>query len=118
MMFNLLWPSIFIGLAAVLTYLCARAARSKRRFLKWGGATIAGLGAAAFALLGLVALMGIDRLQARRAPAPDLKVAGTPEEVQRGRAIAPAFCDPCHSSPGTLPGGRNMGEPLPMPLGR
>jgi mono/diheme cytochrome c family protein len=118
MILNLLWPSIFIGLAAVLIYLCARAAPSKRRFLKWGGAAIAGLGAAAFALLGLVALMGTDRLQARRAPVPNLKVAGTPEQVYRGQAIAAGFCDACHSSTGTLTGGRNMGEHLPMPLGR
>jgi mono/diheme cytochrome c family protein len=118
MTLNLLWPAIFIGLAAVLTYLCARAARSKRRFLKWGGAGLAGLGAAAFALLGLVALMGVDRLQARRAPVPNLKVVATPERVHRGQAIASAFCGACHSSTGTLTGGRNLGEHLPMPLGR
>ncbi len=118
MTINLLWPSIFIGLAAVLAYLCARAARSKQRFLKWGGAGVAGLGAAAFALLGLVALTGIDRLQARRAPVPDLKVAGTPEQIHRGRAIASAYCDACHSSAGTLTGGRNLGEHMPMPIGR
>ena len=67
MTLNLLWPSIFIALAAALAYLCARVARSKVRFLTWG-AGLAGLGATAFGLLGLVALIGIDRLQARRAP--------------------------------------------------
>jgi mono/diheme cytochrome c family protein len=115
---DLLWPPIFIGLAVALTYLCARAARSKRRFLKWGGAGLAGLAAAAFGLLGLVALVGLDRLQERRAPVPSLKVAGTPEQVHRGQAIASAFCDACHSSAGTLTGGRNLGEHMPMPLGR
>ena len=95
MTLNLLWPAIFIGLAAVLTYLCARAARSKRRFLKWGGAGLAGLGAAAFALLGLVALMGVDRLQARRAPVPNLKVVATPERVHRGHG---GFTQPTCSS--------------------
>jgi hypothetical protein len=70
MTLNLLWPSIFIALAAALTCLCARVARrSKVRFLKWGTAGLAGLGATAFGLLGLVALMGVDRLQAR-APCP------------------------------------------------
>jgi mono/diheme cytochrome c family protein len=115
---NLLWPSIFIALAAALTCLCLRAACSKQPFLKWGGAGLSGLGAAACGLLGLVALIGVDRLQARRAPVPDLKVAGTPEQVQRGRAIASAFCDACHSSTGTLTGGRDLGEHLPVPLGR
>jgi mono/diheme cytochrome c family protein len=123
MILNLLWPSIFIALAAVLTYLCARVARSrvarpKVRFLKWGTAGLTGLGAVAFGLLGLVALMGLDRLQARRAPVPNLKVVATPEQIHRGKAIASAFCDGCHSSTGTLTGGRNMGEHLPMPLGR
>jgi len=123
MTLNLLWPSIFIALAAALTYLCARVARSRVarprvRFLKWGTAGLAGLGAVAFGLLGLVALMGLDRLQARRAPVPNLKVVATPEQIHRGKAIASAFCDGCHSSTGTLTGGRNMGEHLPMPLGR
>jgi mono/diheme cytochrome c family protein len=118
MTINLLWPSVFIGVAAVLVYLCARALRSKRRFLKWGGAGLAGLAATAFGLLGLISLMGVDRLQARRAPVPDLKVAGTPEQVHRGQAIASAYCDACHSSAGTLTGGRDLGEHLPLPLGR
>jgi mono/diheme cytochrome c family protein len=118
MTFNLLWPLIFIALAAALIWLCARAARAKRHFLKWGGAGLAGLGAAALGLLGLVTLVGLERLQARHAPVPDLKVAGTPEQVHRGRAIASAFCDACHSSTGTLTGGRNLGEHLPMPLGQ
>ncbi len=118
MMLDLLWPAISIGFAAALTYLCVWAARSKRHLVKWGGAALAGLGAAAFGLLGLVALLGIDRLHARRAPVPDIKVAGMPEQVQRGHAIASAYCDACHSSTGTLTGGRNLGEHLPMPLGR
>jgi len=91
-----------VFLAAALTYLCARVARSKVRFLKWGTAGLAGLGATAFGLLGLVALMGVDRLQARRAPVPNLKVVATPEQIHRGKAIASAFCDGCHSSTGTL----------------
>lgn len=115
---SLLWPSISIVLAAALSWLSTRAARSKQRLLKWGGAGLAGLGAAGFALLGLVMLMGLDRLQARRAPVPSLKVAGTPEQIHRGQAIASSFCDACHSSTGTLTGGRNLGEHLPLPLGR
>lgn len=114
----LLWPAIFIGASAALTWLSVRAAHTKRRVVKWAGAGFAGFGAAAFCLIGLVALLGIDRLHARRAPVSDIKVAGTQVQVDRGHAIASAYCDACHSSTGTLTGGRNLGEHLPMPLGR
>ena len=114
----LLWPAIFIGCSAGLSWLSVWAAHGKRRIAKWAGAGIAGFAAAAFGLIGLIALIGIDRLHARRAPVPDIKVAGTPEQIQRGHSIAAAYCEACHSSTGTLTGGRNLGEHLPMPLGR
>ncbi|HZR86579.1 MAG TPA: c-type cytochrome [Bradyrhizobium sp.] len=114
----LLWPAMFIGCSVALTWLSVWTAHAKRRVVKWAGAGLAGFGAAAFGLVGLVALLGIDRLHARRAPVPDIKVAGTPEQIQRGHGIAAAYCDACHSSTGTLTGGRNLGEHLPLPLGR
>ena len=114
----LLWPAIFIGASAGMTWLSVWAAHAKGRLVKWAGASVAALGAAAFGLIGLVALLGIDRLHARRAPVPDIKVAATPGQIQRGHAIASAYCDACHSSTGPLTGGRNLGEHLPMPLGR
>ena len=83
MMANLFWPTIFIAIAVALTYLCSRVVHAKRRFQKWGGAGLAGLGAAAF---GLVALLGIERLHARHAPVPDVKVAGADSPWPRYRA--------------------------------
>jgi len=118
MTFNLFWPLSFFVLAAAFIWLCARAAHSKQRFLKWGGTGLAGIGAIAFGLLGLITLAGLERLNARHAPVPDLMIAGTPEQIHRGQAIASAFCDACHSSAGTLTGGRDLGKHLPMPLGR
>jgi mono/diheme cytochrome c family protein len=48
---------------------------------------------------------------------PDLKVAGTPEQIQRGQAIADSFCGACHSKTGALTGGVDMGRKLPIPIG-
>jgi mono/diheme cytochrome c family protein len=42
----------------------------------------------------------------------------TSERIHRGQAIASAYCDACHSSAGTLTGGRDLGAHLPMPVGR
>jgi mono/diheme cytochrome c family protein len=55
----------------------------------------------------------------RTAPIPDLKVAGTSEQIQRGEHIADAFCTSCHSVSKELPltGGVDLGKDIPMPLG-
>jgi hypothetical protein len=46
-----------------------------------------------------------------------LKVAGTPEQIERGRAISDGFCSACHSKTGTLTGGLNIGDDFPAPIG-
>ena len=48
---------------------------------------------------------------------PDLKVAGTPEQIQRGQAIANSFCDACHSKTGPLTGGVDLSKDFPIPVG-
>jgi len=55
----------------------------------------------------------------RTAPVPDLKVAGTPEQIERGKHIADSFCTSCHSVSKELPltGGVDLGKDFPMPLG-
>jgi mono/diheme cytochrome c family protein len=46
-------------------------------------------------------------------------VAGTPEQIERGKHIANAFCTSCHSVSKELPlaGGVDLGEDFPIPLG-
>jgi mono/diheme cytochrome c family protein len=46
---------------------------------------------------------------------PDIKVAGTPEQIQRGRAISDGFCSGCHST--TLTGGLDLGRSFAVPAG-
>ena len=60
---------------------------------------------------------GIAKSGSRRAAAPEIKIAATSEQIQRGQAIASGFCGACHSSSGTMTGGRDLGEHLPAPLG-
>src|SRR5690606_12229479 len=48
-------------------------------------------------------LVGLYRLHwPRTAPAPDLQLAGTPEQLTRGKHLA-YLCVQCHSSTGDLP---------------
>jgi hypothetical protein len=69
-------------------------------------------------MAGVIMIAGsVQTLHARGASAPDLNVAGTSEQIQRGRAISDGFCSACHSRTGTLTGGLDVGEDLPMSIG-
>lgn len=102
---------------AVLAILAIRALRLKGPFVRWGGASLAGL--AAIACLAPVVLMaaGLSKSRFRRAPTPDIAIAATAQQVQRGQAIASGFCGACHSSAGAMTGGRDLGAHLPLPIG-
>jgi mono/diheme cytochrome c family protein len=106
-----------IAAAALLAWSSFRASRAKNNFLKWGGAGLAALLSTAVTSASVIMIVGLFKLHARSAPAPDLKVAGTPEQIQRGQAISDGFCSACHSKTGTLTGGLNIGEHFPVPIG-
>ncbi|MEA2865934.1 MAG: hypothetical protein QOE39_649 [Bradyrhizobium sp.] len=116
-MFNFLGLILLITTAVLLSWASLRAWRTKNNFLKWGGAGLAALLSAAFTLVSVVALVGLVKLHARSAPAPDLKVAGTTEQIRRGQDISNGFCSACHSKTGTLTGGLDVGEDFPVPIG-
>ncbi len=102
MVLNILGLVVLIVAAALLAWSSVRALRNENRLLKWGGAGSAGLLAAmAFVVIVLMSA-GLLKLTARTAASPNLKVAGTPHQIQRGRDIADSFCGACHSRTGTL----------------
>jgi len=51
--------------------------------------------------------------------APEISVALTPENIQRGEHLANSFCTSCHSLNGKLPltGGLDLGKDFPINLG-
>jgi mono/diheme cytochrome c family protein len=116
-MLNVISLVVLIATATLLVCSSIRAWRAKNNFLKWGGAGAAALLATAVSLVSVLTLAGLFKLHTRSAPVPDLKVAGTPEQIQRGQAIANSFCDACHSKTGPLTGGVDLSKDLPIPVG-
>jgi mono/diheme cytochrome c family protein len=116
-MLELLGPAMSITTAALLVRTSLRIWRAENKFLKWGGTGLAAFFSAAVSLISLIMIVGLFKLHARSAPALDLKVAGTPEEIVRGQAISDGFCSGCHSKTGTLTGGLDVAQDLPVPIG-
>jgi mono/diheme cytochrome c family protein len=116
-MHNVVALLTLIAIVGLLVYASIRAARIKWTVVRWGGVGLSAVLAAAVSVLSVLTIVGLFKSQARYAPVPTLKVAGTPEQIQRGRAIADSFCDACHSTTGPLTGGENIGEHFPMPIG-
>jgi mono/diheme cytochrome c family protein len=116
-MFEFLALATSIIIATLLAWFGLRAWRAKNGFIKWGGTSLAALLSTAAMLISLIMVVGLFKLRARTAPAPITKVAGTPEQIQRGKAISDGFCSACHSKTGTLTGGLDIGKDFPMPIG-
>jgi mono/diheme cytochrome c family protein len=116
-MSNIIILLTLITVAVLLLWLSNRAWRIKNVFLRWSGASSAGILATASLLVCLVAVIGLYKQHIRSAPVPDLKVEGSLEQLQRGQAIADTFCGGCHSTSGTLTGGLDVGNDLPVRLG-
>jgi len=116
-MLDFLGVAVLIIVAGLFGWLSLRARQAKSALIKWGGT---GLAVSLSALVGLVALItlnGLFKLHARSAPAPITKLAGTAQQIQRGKAISDGFCSACHSKTGTLTGGLDIGEHFPVPVG-
>jgi mono/diheme cytochrome c family protein len=116
-MLNVIALVMLIAGAALFVWLSIRAQRIKASSLKWGGVCLAGVVAAVASVLSVIMITGLYKLHSRSAPVPNLKVVGTPEQIQRGQAIANSFCGACHSKTGNLTGGVDIGNDLVVPIG-
>jgi mono/diheme cytochrome c family protein len=120
MIVNVIGWLALVGLAILFAWLVWRSWKAKNAFVKWGGLLISGLLFLVFALVSAVALVGLFKIYMPvKVAVPDLQIAGTPEQIQRGEHLADSFCTSCHSTTGDLPltGGVDLGKEIPMPLG-
>jgi mono/diheme cytochrome c family protein len=108
---------ILLGGAALSIWAARRAWRLKSRFFKWSAALLTTVCAAACAAAAIFVLNGLNKLHGREAPVPDIRIAATPEQIQRGAAIARASCSDCHSKTAPLTGDMEMAEHFPVPMG-
>jgi mono/diheme cytochrome c family protein len=116
-MLDLFGLTMSIATAALLARSSLGAWQLKNSFLKWVGAGLAAVLSTAATLVSVVAIVGLFKVHARSAPVLDLKVAGTPEQIRHGQEISNGFCSGCHSKTGTLTGGLDLAEDLPVPIG-
>lgn len=114
--FNYVWLALSAAVAFVLAWLAVRAFRARNRLVKWAGGVVASLIAALVCGICVVVGTGLYRVQARNAPVPQLEIAGTPEQLARGKAISDGFCSACHTL--ALVGGEDIGKHFPMPVGQ
>jgi mono/diheme cytochrome c family protein len=108
---------ILVAASALLGWSGIRAWRINNALLRWSAVSLVGLLAAVTSLLCVLTVVGLFRLHFRSAPVPTLKIAGTPEQIQRGQAIDNSFCSACHSKTGHLTGDMDIGNDFPIPVG-
>jgi cytochrome c553 len=106
---NMLILLVVIGLAVLFGWLTYRAIRAKKLWVKIVGGLGAGLLTLLFVAIALAGAKGMaDTYFPGADPAPDLTVAGTPEQIARGEYLVNIACVGCHSQVG--PDGRPTGE--------
>jgi mono/diheme cytochrome c family protein len=117
---NLLAWLVLLLITIGLAWLALLAWRSRNGLARWLGGPAASLGTLLFGLVSVVVLVGLFKAYWPRGSAVQpLQVAGTAEQIERGRHLANAFCVDCHSPTGELPliGGVDLGQDIPIPLG-
>lgn len=116
-MFELLAPAISVAANALLIWSGFCVWRVKNGFLKWSGAGLAALLSTVVTAISVLLIVGLFKVHARTAPTVALNVSGSPEQIRRGGEISNGFCSGCHSKTGTLTGGINIADDLPVPVG-
>jgi cytochrome c553 len=95
--------ALVIALALLFGWLAVRANRASSALVRWLGMIVSGLLAALCAFVGVVALLGIYKLEVPRPnPLANIQIARSPERLARGERLA-YLCASCHSCSGKLP---------------
>ena len=111
---------VVLAFAVFLGGLALRAWRARNPFVQWGLGILTSLLALIVAAVSVLGLVGWAKMYAPRvSTAPDLKVAGTPQQVERGRYLTDSLCVECHSKTAELPltGGVDFAKEIPIPIG-
>jgi len=117
---NLITLVILGGIVVLFGWLTWRAWKSKRALLKWVGVVGAGLLTLLFALLTFVFVKGLyDLYRPYPVASVNVSIAGTLEQIARGKHLATVLCAACHSQNAELPltGGNNLSADSGLPLG-
>ncbi|HEX7975538.1 MAG TPA: c-type cytochrome [Anaerolineales bacterium] len=119
MITNILVWLVLVVIFILFAWLALRAWRSPRGYIKWPGVVLAGLLSLVFLAVCAVGLRGLVDLYWPKGSTVQLTVNGTPEQVERGKYLANAFCTSCHSQSGDLPltGGADLAKDVPLPVG-
>ncbi len=130
MFINILFLLVFLVLTLLAGWLTLKAIRAPKLWVKILGGLLAGLLTLILAAVTWFGGKGIAAIYFPGAdPAPDLTVAGTPEQIARGQYLADIGCIGCHGSYPNgmeadpefpLAGGFNIGEAEEMfpPIGQ
>lgn len=112
MIANLLILFLMVVLAVLFAWLTYRAVRARKLWVKIVGGLAAGVPALLVAVIAFTGGKGIAATYfPGAAPAPQLTVAGTPEQIARGEYLVNLSCVGCHGAVG--PDGAPTGE-LPL----
>jgi len=114
---NIIILTVLIVITALLIWAAVRARRIRNRFVKWSGVGLAAVLATAVSSVNALTIAGMVKQHGRSAPVAEIQVEPTPERVARGKALADGFCSACHSKTGTLTGGADIGQDIPIPVG-
>jgi cytochrome c553 len=102
-MFDIVGLAILVIVALLFSWLTMRSWRIRRGALRWPATILAALVTLLAVLMAGGALVGYSNINAAQPnPAPDLKVALTPEQIARGEKFA-RTCTSCHAGNDQLP---------------
>jgi len=117
---NVLTLLALVAIAVLFGWLVTRAWRAKHAIVKWPGVILAGLLTLILVLVSGIVANGLLKMYTpHNFAVSSIKVAGTQEQIERGKHIASITCVACHSANNELPlsGGKNLAEDSGLPLG-